>query len=169
MATPSICNSFFVAPFGIDGEFVGIGEWNLSQLSSEWLQFCADLLSEGDVFQTILPKPLNRFELKFTSEDGAAMATFSADGQIVASALYLRGDDRRSELDVLRMFVESLRRTKIVQSSQSCNKPFESVFTLSQRPLHIVVPWANPLVSSQDQDLVKELGNHIGGAFLCLK
>ena len=42
---------FFVLPFGIDGEPVGFGFWELSALSDKWLSVCEDFLAtHGEVF-----------------------------------------------------------------------------------------------------------------------
>lgn len=161
-------NDFFTAPFAADGELMGVGQWRLSDLSPRWLQVCRELLTQGsEAFRTALPEPLDRVEVKFTAAGGAAIATFSVGGELAASAAYLRGDDPGAERELLGLFVESLRRSAVVRQCQASSEPFQSVFGLSQRPLHVVVPWGNPQVAEQDDDLVSELGNHLAAVFLC--
>lgn len=103
-----------------------------------------------------------------TSANGAGLGIFYAHGDIALSTAYLRGDDRNAEDELISMFVSSLRRLKTVQGSQGNDLPFEQVFSLNERPLHVVVVWANPKISADDQELIRELSNHFAGAFLCL-
>ena len=124
-------------------------------------------MDHADSFRTTLPGPLNHVELKFTSAAGAALGTFYVGGQLAASAAYLRGDSLDADQELMDMFVESLRRSSLVQNCKTEADPFAAVFGLRQRPLHVVVPWANPKIEEKDQDLVHELGNHIAAAFLC--
>jgi len=58
MADVPATDSFFSAPFTVDGELMGVGEWRVSDLSPRWLRFCEDLLSQREAFQTPLPGPL---------------------------------------------------------------------------------------------------------------
>jgi hypothetical protein len=159
---------FYSAPFASDGELVGVGQWRLADLSPRWLEFCRQLLvSQGGRFRTALPGPLNRLQLSFTSAEGVALVTFSVAGQIAASAVYLRGENPAAEQEMLAMFVESVRRTAVVQQGQAGREPFQAAFGLTERPLHVVVAWGNPAVNDEDSGLVTELGNHMAAAFLC--
>lgn len=139
----------------------------MADLSPRWLGFCRDLLDHGTSFRTALPGPLNHVELRFTSAAGAALGTFYVGGQLAASAAYLRGDNLDAGQELTGMFVESLRRSSVVQDGKVGAEPFAAVFGLRQRPLHVVVPWANPRIAEKDEDLVRELGNHLAAAFLC--
>jgi hypothetical protein len=159
---------FYAAPFASDGELVGVGQWRLTDLSPRWLEFCRQLLAnEGEKFRTALPGPLSRLHLNFTSAEGTALVTFSVGAQIAASAVYLRGENANTEQEVLAMFVDSLRRTAIVEQCQAGRDPFRVAFALKERPLHVVVAWGNPAVNEEDSGLVTELGNHMAAAFLC--
>jgi hypothetical protein len=159
---------FYAAPFTSGGELVGIKQWRIADLSPRWLEFCRQCLAEqGASFRTALPGTLNRLQVSFTSAEGAALVTFTAGGQIAASAAYLRGENPTAERELLAMFVESLRRTPIVQKSQSGYEPFQAALGLKERPLHVVVAWGNPAVDVEDSRLVTELGNHMAAAFLC--
>jgi hypothetical protein len=168
MTEMSASEVFFAAPFATDGELVGIGQWRLADLAPQWLEFCRQLLAEqSESFRTSLPGPLHRLQLNFTSAEGAALVTLGVDGQIAASAVYLRGENPNAEQEVLAMFVESLRRTPRGLQGQAGREPFQAAFALNERPLQIVVAWVNPAVNDEDSELVTEFGNHLAGAFLC--
>jgi hypothetical protein len=160
--------TFFVAPFAPDGELLGVGSWQLSDLSPKWLNFCERMLRDlGPVFRVPLEHNLSHLEVKLTSTNGAGLGTFYAHGQIALSTAYLRGQDSDAELEVLRMFISSLRRVDVVKGLQRERLPFEDALTVRERPLHVVVVWGNPNVSEEDQGLIQELSNHFAGAFLC--
>lgn len=157
--------SFYAAPFAIDGELLGIGEWQLSKLSPRWLEFSREVLrSGGPVFDKSLSAPFDRVRLRFTSANGVAIATFSIDSVPVASSAFLRGTDSAAERQVLQMFVESSRRVRVVQRVSTTPEPFAKAFTISQRPLHIVIAWGTQ--QGEDADMVSELSTHFAAAFL---
>jgi hypothetical protein len=161
-------DSFFAAPFAVDGELLGIGSWRASDLSPRWLRVCERLLAEGGhAFRSALGPELPHLEVQFTSANGAGIGTFFAGGAIGISAAYLRGQDAGTEREVLEMFVRSLRATPLVQQAKATDLPFEGVFQLRERPLHVVVPWGNPTMSEQDEEIIGELSNHFAAAYLC--
>ena len=161
-------SKFFVAPFANAGELVGVGAWELSALSPEWLGLCERMLRElGPTFHVALEGPLSHLEIKLTSAGGAGLGTFYAHGHIVISTAYLRGLETHSEDEMLQMFVSSLRRVELVQRFRTDESPFGEIFSVSERPLHVVVAWGNPNVSEEDERLIEELSNHFAGAFLC--
>lgn len=156
--------TFYVAPFAFNGEFQGIGVRQMSALSNRWLDFSRNILRAGGAsFDTLLPPPFERVGLRFTSARGAALATFSLDGTMVASSAYLRGDDIAAERELLEMFVESLRRVDAVRQTQATSQPFAEVFGISERPLHVVVAWGSS--PKQDSEMIAQLGTHFAGAF----
>lgn len=162
--------TFFAAPFAPDGELLGVGAWQLSALSPKWLNFCEVMLRDlGPIFRTSLGGPLSHLEIKLTSVDGAGLGTFYAHGQIAVSTAYLRGQDSDAEHEMLRMFIASLRQVEIVKSFQMNSSSFESALSVRERPLHVVVVWGNPNVSDEDHELIRELSNHLAGAFLCAR
>ena len=159
---------FFVAPFTNDGKLIGVGPWELSELSPKWLDVCEAILShQGPGFRISLEEALSHLEIKLTSANGAGLGMFFAHGHLAISTCYLCGDDLDAENEILSMFVSSLRRSQTMQTSHVSDLPFEEVFSLKQRPLHIVVLWANPKISADDQELIHELSIHFAGAFLC--
>ncbi len=155
--------TFYAAPFSCDGEFLGLAQWDIGTLSDRWLGFCRDLLSRnGPVFTTTLPEPLHRIRLRFTSAQGAALATFSFDGTPVASSALLRGEAPEAERELLTMFVQSARRLDIVRRSQQNSEPFVEIFSIHERPLHAVITFGG----ADGAETIPELGTHLAGAFL---
>jgi len=159
---------YFVAPFSFDGELIGVAGRSVATLSPRWLDFCRRLLGElGPVFRRAIPlPPLEHITLQFTTNDSAALVSFYVREQPATSAVALRGKRPGAEAEVLRMFVESLRRVPVVQQAAGSAAPFEAAFGLSQRPLYVVVLWANPQIRDADLELVQELDNHLAAAFL---
>jgi hypothetical protein len=159
---------YFVAPFAVDGELLGVAGRSLSELSPRWLGFLHELLAtQGPTFRCPIPvPPLEHITLQVTSADGAALVSFAVRDQPATSAVALTGSDPTADAKVLRMFVDSMRRVPLVRQVAATPAPFEAAFRLAQRPLYVVIPWANPKVSDADQDLVQELENHLAGALL---
>ena len=63
------------------------------------------------------------------------------------------------------MFVQSLRASpRVAHLGQP--DPFSALFSLTERPLHVVVPWLRPDVRDDEQELLKELSTHVAGAVL---
>lgn len=157
--------SFYVAPFVFNGELQGVDTWQISELSPCWLEFGREVLRDGGPsFSASLPAPFQRASLRFTSACGTALATFSFDGVIVASSAYLRGDDPIAEKQLLEMFIESLRRVPVVRQSQISPHPFAEVFSITKRPLHVVVTWGSS--PAEDSEMVTQLDLHFAGGFL---
>jgi hypothetical protein len=161
--TQNVPQTFHVAPFAFNGELQGIGGWQMSALSKRWLDFGRHILRAGS-FSGLLPAPFERVGLRFTSARGAALATFSLDGVLVASSAYLRGDDVVAERELLEKFVESLRRVDAVRQSQGASQPFAEIFGILERPLHVVVAWGSS--PGEDSEMIAQLGTHFAGAFL---
>jgi hypothetical protein len=158
--------AFHIAPFAMDGELLGRGIWKFSDLSTSWLELCRGVLERAStVFNGPLPPPFDRVALRFTSAKGVGLATFSVAGIPAAASAFLRGENATAETELLTMFVESARAVEAVQRSQRSAKPFAEVFTLSERPLHIVIAWGT--APAADTKAIADLGNHLAGAFFC--
>jgi hypothetical protein len=156
----------WVAPFALDGELLGVELVRADALSPKWLDVCRHFLdAHGPVFRASFGQMLQHLELKLTSQAGHGLGTWYANQQIVVSTAYLNGRDHRAEMDMLAMFVDSLRRNDAVQQAKATPQPFAQMATPDQRPLHVVVVWANPAVSDQDTELVRELSTHFAAAF----
>jgi hypothetical protein len=156
-------SEFFVAAFAPDGELIGVAGRDLEKLSPKWLGFCRDLLASGrGMFRGSVPlPPLQHITLQVTAGSGAALVSFLVGDQPVSSAVALTGRDPAAEVEALKMFVGSMRGVPLVQQTAATSKPFEALFTLAERPVYVVVPWANPRVSQEDKQLVQELEIHL--------
>jgi hypothetical protein len=157
---------YFVAPFAPDGELIGVAGRALAELSPKWLDFCHELLaSNGAAFRCPIPlPPLQHITLQVTAGSGTALVSLLVNDQPASSAVALTGRDPAAEAEVLKMFVDSIRRVPLVQQAATTSKPFESLFALAERPVYAVVLWANPRISTEDQELVQELENHLAAA-----
>ena len=160
-------SGFYITPFGIDGEQVGLGFWNASQLSDVWLGVCNNFLKDhGAVFAASWGGKLFELRTKCTSASGATIATLFVRDRVASSLLFLSGQSPEVERTVTEMFVESLRKTVWVQTAASSLHPFSAIASTGERPLMVVVAWPEPTISEQDNNIVRELGLHLAGAFL---
>jgi hypothetical protein len=158
---------FYVAPFGIDGEPEGIDYWKIERLSPKWLAICDRHLElHGTSFDIPWGGNLAHIQMKFTSASGIALVTLSVRGKPSASIAIATGNLPSAETEVLNMFVDSLRRTTLVQHAAAASIPFQNVLVIKERPLMIVVPWPDSNISKQDHALVRELAIHTAGAFV---
>mgnify|MGYP003325606153 FL=1 len=160
-------SGFYIAPFGIDGEQVGLGFWNASTLSDIWLGVCKEFLNvHGAVFDAPWSGKLFEIRTKFTSASGAAIATFFVRDRVASSLLFLSGHSPEVERTVTEMFIESLRKAVWVQTAALSLHPFLAIASIGERPLMVAVAWPEPTMSEQDNNIVRELGLHLAGAFL---
>ena len=159
--------SFLTAAFTPDGGLIGTGEWRASDLSRKWLSVCQGLLDRnGPVFRVSPGQMLSHLEVAFTSSRGSGMGMFFAHGHLGVSTAYFRGDDHDVEAQVQSMFLDSLRRTAIVQRLATSADPFSALPTLTHRPLHVFIPWGVAAIADEDHELLLELANHFAAAFL---
>ena len=160
-------SSFFVAAFSADGEIAGVNRRSLSALSEKWFDICKEYLSHyGDDFDAPWSGNLSHIKTKFISESGAALATFSSNERPAISIALVTGHSSEVESSVLKMFVNSLRNIEFVRASAKSSEPFEKIFSIESRPLAIIVPWGDPKISEQDQQVVQELSLHFSAAYL---
>jgi hypothetical protein len=159
---------FLVAPFGLDGESVGVGAWHISMLSPEWLAICAEQL-RGKRTELSWGGKLPGIKVKLTCASDTAIGTIYVNNQVASSLLLLSGQSASAESAVAQMFVNSLRRMMHSRAHPSASTLFEGVLNLKERPLLIVVPWPEAGISADVQEAVRELGLHVAGAFLFQK
>ena len=103
---------FFLAPFGADGEGVGVNFQDLTKLSNKWRTICAEyLLRFGESFEAVWEGQLSHITTRFTSapSSGVAIGTFLVHGLVASSLLLLRGVQRIAEREAMTMFVDSLK------------------------------------------------------------
>lgn len=157
---------FFVAPYAPDGEFLGIGFRQRSDLSPRWLEAAAGFLhAHGSSFRASWGRELNDIETRLTSSNGVALGTFYLGGQIVSSHLFLTGGDVEGERQLTEMFLKSLLNVRLVQIVAKGPDPFGTVRTHAQRPLEVVVIWPPEGVSDERLAMTHELASHFAGAF----
>jgi hypothetical protein len=159
---------FFIAPFGADGEGVGISFQDATKLSSKWRTICAEYLSRfGESFEAKWEGQLSHITTRFssTSSSGVAIVTFIVHDSVASSLLLLRGMQPIAAREAMMMFVNSLRRINLAKRLATSTEPFSKIFTIEERPVMIVVPWPDPEISEIDHELVRELELHLAAAF----
>jgi hypothetical protein len=157
---------FFVMPFAIDGESVGIDFWQTADLASHWLEFCKNHLAcASSAFDGPLSDELSHIRFKCSCTKDTALMTFSIGGRIISSVVLLSGQSPAAEVELIQMFVASLRRSSLVIAAAGHDEAFEQLLAAKERPLMAVVHWPDDAVSDDDDDVVRELGLHFAGAF----
>jgi len=158
---------FTVAGFTIDGTLEFKGRWSYRDLSAKWSNICDDLFrAKGVNFDYTWSGPLSHIRTKLTSARGAGLFTIFVNAHVATSNLLLRGHDLGAEREMSRMFVGSLQKVYLVQSITRLSEPFAEALSLSERPLMVIVPIPDELISDQDNDVVQELALHLASAFL---
>jgi|RhiMetdeSRZDD1v2_1073273.scaffolds.fasta_scaffold90731_6 hypothetical protein len=158
---------YHLAVFTPDGELQGTRVWNRSDLSSQWLGVCAELLrNSASSWRVAVPfENLEHLEIRCTHSSGVGLATYYARGELAVSTLLLRGDHPVVEAEVVAMFLASLGRVQLVQRLGALTR-FRTISSMDDRPLHAVIVWGNPAVSDDDAGLIQELTAHFAGAML---
>jgi hypothetical protein len=157
---------FHVAAFAGNGELEGVGRWDADTLSPKWLRICGDFLAaHGSRFDAAWPGELAHVRTKFTATAGVALATFKVREKIASSLALSSGRESAAEHTVLDMFVRSLRNVEIVRATARSDDPFDAVLRIRERPLLVIVPWADPEISDPTEALVRKLSVHLAGAF----
>lgn len=158
-------NGFYVAPYAPDAALLGIAFWEVSALSARWIAVAGRFLHEhGTSFRAPWNEELATFETRLTSENGAALCTFYAEGQVASSHLYLSGRDPAAEADLTSMFVESLRRVRLVQLSAPPGA-FADIQNLRERPIDVAIAWAPEGVADEVLGVARDLSIHFAAAF----
>ena len=151
---------FHVAPFACDGDEIGKGEWDASNLSSEWLGRCRKLLAPDSAGRQCLPDPFGDFSVHATIAGTSGIASFFVRDALASSSAFLSGDNAALDQQVLAMFIESLRRIPIVIESSATIEPFAQMLDVRERPIHFAVPWPDGNVSDAEFDSVSLFSNH---------
>lgn len=159
-------NGFFVAAFAADGHLEGVHRWAAGSLSGKWVELCREYLDyHGDNFVASWSGELARLSTRLTSEQGVALVTFSLDGKAVASILLASGNAVRAEMSVMKLFINSLIGVDQVRLSATTDEPFREMLSMTDRPLMVVIPWADETVDDQEHALVRELSLHLAAAY----
>lgn len=162
-------SEYKVAVFTADGALEGTGTQRVAALSKKWIDVCRGMLAEcGPKFRVPLG-PLRHLEVGLTSSDDIGVGMFFANSHIALSTLYLgkqSGPEAAAEL--MEMFLASLRRAMPVAAQQHERPAFSDLTEIHERPLYAVVVWANPAVSEDDYQLLREFSTHFAAAFFGL-
>ena len=157
---------FTIAPFGLDGSPEGRAVWNVADLSSKWIGVCSDLIREnGTSFDKSLGGHLNHLSIKCVSVNGAALITISVHNRPVSLGAFASGVEPQSDLDALTMFAESTSQATLRFHAPD-GEAFSELYAITGRPLLVVVPWPDPLVSDQEHELAREIMLHFIGALV---
>jgi hypothetical protein len=157
---------FTIAPFGIDGSLEGRAVWNIADLSPKWIGVCSDIIREnGTTFDRSLGGQLKHLSIKCITVKAAALVTISAHNRPVSLGAFALGVEPQSDIDVLTMFARSTS-----QSTSRFHAPdreaFAELYAITDRPLLVVVPWPDLLVSDEEHDLAREIMLHFIAALL---
>lgn len=159
-------NGFFVAAFGVDGRLVGVDHWGMESMSAKWLELCGEYLDyHGSNFNAPWSGALAHISTKFTADQGVALVTFSSNGRPLASILLASGNSKDADLSVMRLFINSLIGVDAVRLGASTDEPFREMLSIPDRPLMVVIPWADESIDDQDHSLVQELSLHLAAAY----
>lgn len=158
---------FWIAPFALDGELLGVGEWRFDALSKHWIGVCTSLIDHyGLIFDEHLQGPLSHLRIKCTGIESAAMVVLYAHGAPAASFAVVTGAAPAVDAHVLAMFTESIRSSTQQFQVSNIEEPFGAMMSMAQRPLMVVVPWPQSHIAEQDHELVKEIGWHLATALI---
>ncbi|WP_267123466.1 hypothetical protein [Xanthomonas sacchari] len=162
-------NSFCVAAFSADGSLVGTHQWEISSLSSRWLDVCIEYLDHhGTSFNAPWSGSLAHISTQFTSSEGVALVTFSSNGRPEASILLASGKSKEADLSVMKLFINSLVGVEFVQNSANIEEPFREMLSISERPLMVVVAWGDEGKDSQVYTVIRELSLHLAAAYFLI-
>jgi len=158
---------FWIAPFVLDGELLGVGEWRFEDLSSRWIEVCTSLIEQyGPVFDENLQGPFSHIRIRCTATGSGAMVILYAHDLAASSSVIVLGTAPAAEAQMLAMFAENICASTLRYQVSGLSKPFDEMTTLPQRPIAMVVPWAQSSISEQDHDLVTELMRHLAAALI---
>jgi hypothetical protein len=149
----------------LNGEFVGKGVWQLTNMSERWLTICRDALRHyGPIFKHRMSGPLSRFEMQFT----AGLAHFRCNDVLVLSAVYLPGTTRAADEGALSVFTQQVLNSRLFKAASPDPTAFAShLATHAERPLAVSVLWGPSQIDEDDQSALIELDHHLAAEYLC--
>lgn len=150
---------FFIAPFACDGESLGIGEWNSSNLESTWLNRLRFLTGPDNYDHRALPSPFSDFSVRATLVEGSGIATFFVRDVLATSAVILTGARLDAEFQILNMFLDSVRRVSIVAES-GVDSRMDRMIEIANRPLMIAIPWPDDRISDDEYATISAISIH---------
>lgn len=159
-------SGFFVAPFVFDGGLEGIKHRRFDEMSSKWMRVCRDFLERhGAKFDASWNGPLSHIRIQFESDSGAALFMLFAHGRPAVSVVLMSGRSPATDCYLEGVFIDFLRRIKIVATTAQSPEPFREISNIKERPLMVVVHWGDEEISERDHLLIRDLALHMAGAF----
>jgi hypothetical protein len=141
-------------------------------------QFCApqSLLGRAADFESLLSDHGEQFEvdvqigpqivhLRLTGARGAALGTLTIRNQLAGSFLLLAADQPRVEHEVLQLFHHSLTKSVSRLGVSPDARAFESLFTVAERPLLIVVPWGGIDLTDDENEAARDITIELATAY----
>jgi len=157
---------FFIAVFLIDGEQEGFYYWEYSKLNDQWSEvYTNQFKSSGFSFDVAIAPNHPQMRVKVMGESRMLLATLTHEGKVALSALLLTGAEPNAESELVQMFVESLRASVKAQFMIDTSGFFEGIKHIAERPLMIVIPWANHPRGPEDDSLLRDLGLGLAKTF----
>jgi hypothetical protein len=162
----NISTGFFIEVCAFDGVSVGNGCQEMPKLASKWLAVFSELIQKsGPAFNSSLQGNLSHIQIRFTSANGAASATLSANEVPGVTLLLLSGQSKQTEAEFTQMLAESLSRSFPAHVVGGEPDSFQKVFTFSKRPTAGIVTLPPDGIPSEDHELLREITLHLAGAF----
>ncbi|MBN8810943.1 MAG: hypothetical protein J0I39_06535 [Sphingomonas sp.] len=164
---PAAKNGFSIAAFSAFGHFEGVREQEYQNLSAKWTSLCQELFLEfGGVFDYTWSGNLSHIRTKFTSDQGVGICTIFVNDRTASSILLMNGENVSVEKDVSKIFIRSLHTPLLNTPEGRAENGFSEIESISDRPLMIVVPFPSNEISTQNHEIVRELGWHMAAAYL---
>lgn len=166
MPANSAAQSFIIAPFGIDGVMEGKAKWKIADLSPKWTGICSDLIAAtGPSLDHSLGGPLSHLRIRSSDTDGATHITISVHDRPVSLAALASGKSSKADANALASFFGAILEASARFRADN-RQAFGDMMTMPDRPLLVVVPWPDELISDQEHDLARELMLHFTAALL---
>ena len=67
---------------------------------------------------------------------------------------------------MLTMFAESVRASTLRYQVSGISNPFHEMTTFTERPIAMVLPWAQSSISEEDHEIANELMRHLAAALI---
>ncbi len=155
----SYLKRFHVAPFSCDGELLGIGEWTASNLESAWLDRLELLSAPDNSGQCFMPSPFSEYSVRATIVAESGIATFFVRNILAASIAMLPGRNQVAELQMLNLFIESVRKIPLVVESEIDSR-MDQMTRIENRPLVVAIPWPDNRISDYEFDIISSSSIH---------
>jgi hypothetical protein len=157
-------DSFATHHFAPDGESLGSGQIEISQLSPRWLVVCASLLGDnGPIFEQSMGSTLERYRIKCT----AGICHFSVSGAPSLYAVVIPPGNGVQGAGLLNTFINHIGASQTIQQQCANVSCFQAALAaITDWPAFIVVNWFNSEIPESDQEAIFQLALHFAAAYL---